>query len=427
MNKEFFISNNQICYNDESISFEINESINITKIDAVVYLDKLINKLLLLAYWQNKAIINQTNTDLSSYHFKNKKITLGDYNIKRFVRIGSAPTGKLNNLCDVPGVLVGQMTIDQGDYHTGLTVIKPHAANCFLEKVVASSFVFNGFGKSCGLVQIDEIGSIETPIVLTSTLNVGKMSDAVVGEALEELKQLNKNVTSINPVVLECNDGQLSKSVDRILGINEYKQALDNLDTNFKQGAIGAGRGMICHGYKGGIGSSSRLFTFDNQEYHLGIILNSNFGSSDGKELRICGQKISEISDEPKQEQGSIVCVLATDLPLNERQIKRMLRRIEIGIGRTGSYAGNGSGDLFVGFTTANVRKINQKQLQPIEYIDDSNLDAVFRLIPELTEEAVLNSMFYALGYQGYQKKVNSLGNKYPEFINLLDEVIIFK
>lgn len=427
MNKEFILTSSQLSYAGESIDFVISDKIYLTKIEAKNYLGQLISKLLLLAYWQNKALVNQTSIDLNTYHFKNQEIALSDFTFKRFVKIGAASTGQKNNICDVPGVLVGQMTIDQNDYHTGVTVIKPHAANCFLEKVVASSFVFNGFGKSCGLVQIDEIGSIETPIVLTSTLNVGKMSDAVVGEALEELKQLNKNITSINPVVLECNDGQLSKSVDRILGINEYKQALDNLDTNFKQGAIGAGRGMICHGYKGGIGSSSRLFTFDNQEYHLGIILNSNFGSSDGKELRICGQKISEISDEPKPEQGSIVCVLATDLPLNERQIKRMLRRIEIGIGRTGSYAGNGSGDLFVGFTTANVRKINQKQLQPIEYIDDSNLDAVFRLIPELTEEAVLNSMFYALGYQGYQKKVNSLGNKYPEFINLLDEEIIFK
>lgn len=421
---QFILTRKQISYGNESIDFNNNSEIEITNINAKVHLQALLNKLVLLAYFEQKKLINKTKIDLSINHFKNGQLSDNDFRIKRFVKVGRGQTGAKNNLCDVPGVLVGQMTLDQNDYHTGLTVIKPHQDNCFNHKVVASSFVFNGYGKSVGLVQIDEIGIIETPIVMTSTLNVGKISDAVVGVALEEL---DNTITSINPVVLECNDGQLNKSVDRILGVKEYQEALANLKTDFCQGAIGAGRGMICHGYKGGIGSSSRLFHFNNQDYYLGIILNSNFGSSDGNELRFLGSKISGINEEVKPEQGSIVCVVATDLPLNERQLKRVLRRIEIGIGRTGSYAGNGSGDLFVGFTTANGRDRFNKALQEIKYIDDQCLDSFFRLVPEVTEEAVLNSMLYAHGYHGYHKEVMSLGKKYNEFINLIDEEIIYK
>ena len=425
MEPKFCLTNNQLSYGDDYLQFVLSDRLQITEIKASSNLEKLLNKLVLLAFWHHLDIINETKLDLSQYHFKDDVIKQDAYQIKRFVKTGSARTGFQNNICDVPGVLVGQYTLDEGDYHTGLTVVRPHKENMFMNKVVAGSYVFNGFGKSVGLIQIDEIGTIETPIVMTTTLNVGKISDAVINEELAELKQLGRDVYSINPIVLECNDGSLSNSRDRVMGLKDYQLALKAVDTNHLQGAIGAGRGMICHGYKGGIGSSSREFKVGDQTYHLGIILNSNFGSSDGSEFIFKGQKISAIEAEKQPEVGSIVCVLATDLPVNERQIKRMLKRIEIGIGRTGSYAGNGSGDLFVGFSTQNVRG-SQKEAT-IKYMDDSLLDSIFRLVPEITEEAVLNSMLFSEGYQGYHKKVISLSDKYAEFINKIDEEIIWQ
>ena len=257
--------------------------------------------------------------------------------------------------------------------NTGLTIISPHPRNIFRENVGAS-YVYNGFGKSTGLVQIDELGTIETNIVLTTTLNVGKIVEAVAGKAIDENPEIGISTGTVNPIVLECNDGSLNNSRNRILGRLSYLKGLEDLSTDFKQGSVGAGTGMICHGFKGGIGSSSRIINIDGKEYTIGVLVNSNFGDSNGKSLIFNGHKLGDKIKEyllQEEEKGSIIVVIGTDLPLSDRQLKRVLKRAEIGIGRTGSYAGNGSGDVFVGFSTENkVEHFNNKAINNVSFYD---------------------------------------------------------
>lgn len=346
--------------------------------------------------------------------------------IRRFVKIGDGKTGKLNNLCDVPGVRVGHYTVNEGDYHTGVTVISPHSGNIFREKVVASSYVFNGFGKSMGLVQIEELGTIETNIALTGTLCIDKIAGGVIEESLQNNPEIGYTTGSVNPIVLECNDGTLNKSRDRILIKDDYFKAIANLSDDFLQGNVGAGAGMTCHGFKGGIGSSSRIINIDGVDYTIAILCNSNFGSSNGKDLIFKGRPLGGLIksyDEEHEDKGSIVCCFATDIPLNERQIKRVLKRIEIGIGRTGSYAGNGSGDLFIGFTTANKRlHFTTKAIDDTKYLSDDYINQIFKRTVEMTEEAVLNSMLYSTRVNGYQKVCKSLIEYKELFSDLLEE-----
>nr|MCR5422778.1 P1 family peptidase [Bacilli bacterium] len=315
--------------------------------------------------------------------------------------------------------------------YTGVTVISPYDGNIFKEKVVASSYVFNGFGKSIGFIQIDELGAIETKIALTSTMCVNRIAEGIIKEALDNNDDIGNSAGTVNPVVLECNDGTLNDSRKRLLTGNDYFKAVDNLSNDFIQGDVGAGCGMVCHGFKGGIGSSSRIIEIDGNIYHLGIICNSNFGSANGKDLifkgRRLGDKIKEF-DEQYEDKGSIVCVLATDLPLNERQLKRLLKRVEIGIGRTGSYAGNGSGDVFVGFSTANKRKYyNDTAINDIKYFNDDHINKIFQNTVDMTEEAVLNSMLYSHHVDGFRKNCKSLQEYNSLFNDLFDEVIEYE
>lgn len=412
------------------VDYNINDDIVIDNIGEVVDLGKLIERLVACNASRGKDIINKSKIDLKNHHFVNNVLKRDAYIIKRLVRIGKLETGENNTIIDVKGVSVGHKSVNEENYHTGVTVIKPHQGNVFREKVVASSYSFNGFGKSIGFVQIEELGSIETNIVFTSTMNVGKIADGVIEEALEKNPEIGETTGTINPIVMECNDGGLNKSRNRILEKQDYFDALKDANVCFKQGNVGAGCGMVCHGFKGGIGSSSRKVKIEDKEYTLGVILNSNFGSSNGEDLIINGKKYKDIEKDDllMDEKGSIVVCLATDAPLNERQIKRLLKRVEIGIGRTGSFAGNGSGDVFVGFSTKNMRSHFESPVESdIKYFSDDKINPLFRATVEATEEAVLNSLLFSSSVDGYRAKVSSLGEESYRIADMIDEEIIWK
>lgn len=333
--------------------------------------------------------------------------------MKRKIKIGDFVSGKNNNICDVAGVLVGHNTVDDKFIHTGITVIRPHDGNLFLNKVVAGCFAYNGFGKSVGLVQVEELGTIETPIVLTNTLSVGKVTDALVSYMIEENKDIGKTTSTVNSLVLECNDGSINDIQQRVLGYDNLLDAINNAKIDFEEGNIGAGRGMKCHGFAGGIGSSSRIVEIGSNKYTIGVLVNSNFGSSNGSDLIINGRHMGElIKDydlEPTEDKGSIIVIVATDLPLDSRQLKRLCKRCELGIARTGSYAGNGSGDIMVAFTTKN--QVLHNTIVPVDNIErfsDNYINKIFKATVDATEEAVINSMLSSneiLSYNGIKYK----------------------
>lgn len=348
--------------------------------------------------------------------------------MKRLIKIGEYETGKLNNICDVAGVLVGHVTVEEGPYHTGVTAILPHSGNMFKEKVVAASFAYNGFGKSIGLMQIEELGSIETPIILTATLNVSKVADGLVSYMLKDNPEICTTTGTLNPVVMECNDGAMSNLRDRILGEKEVFEAINNAKGDFLEGNIGAGCGMKCHGFKGGIGSSSRVITINDKKYTLGVLVNSNFGSSNGHDLvikgRAMGELIKDYNLKQEEDKGSIIVIVATDAPLDYRQLRRVAKRCEIGIGKTGSYAGNGSGDVMVAFSTANtISHFDEPVEKSIVRFSEDHINKFFKATVEATEEAVLNSMLHSTSVVGRDGvKVKSL-NEYKElFSDLLEK-----
>lgn len=327
--------------------------------------------------------------------------------MKRLIKIGNFPTGKRNNICDVEGVLVGHYTICNGKNNTGITTILPHSGNLFKQKVVAGSYVYNGFGKSIGLVQVNELGSIETPIVLTNTLSVGKVSDALIDYMLVENSDIGRTTSTINPIVLECNDGSINDIQDKVLDSKCLIASILDANDDFLEGAIGAGCGMKCHGFKGGIGSSSRVINIDGIDYTIGVLVNSNFGSSNGQDLIIKGRQmgplIKDYNLKQEEDKGSIIVVIATNLPLDNRQLERLCKRAELGIARTGSYAGNGSGDIMVGFSTVNIiEHTSKKACESIVRFSDNFINKAFKAVVDATEEAVLNSMFHADGIRSY-------------------------
>jgi len=303
--------------------------------------------------------------------------------------IGALPHGKLNLITDVPGVRVGHCTVDEGDCHTGVTVVLPPRENPFVDKLTAASCVFNGFGKTLGLVQVDELGALETPIALTSTLNVGKVHDALVSYMIGLCGKDGIRLTSVNPVVCECNDSRMSDIARRPIGEKEVLSAIASARADFAQGAVGAGRGTTCYGLKGGIGSSSRLMEIDGKEYVMGVLVQSNYGASGDFRLSALPKGLAE------NDRGSIILVAATDLPLSARQLKRVLRRCSVGMARLGSYIGHGSGEIAVGFTTAPLTPMGGSfQTQTVLREDLMNLP--FRAIGECAEEAILQSMWHA-------------------------------
>jgi len=313
---------------------------------------------------------------------------------------GSLPTGKLNKITDVPGVKVGHSTVIDEKHQTGVTVIIPCEENLYTHRLPCAAFVENGYGKSAGLLQIEELGTLETPIAMTGTLNTGKIFDALVGHMIDLNKKEGVVFKSVNPVVLECNDGTLNYFEDRICDEKNLEEAFANACEDFEEGCVGSGRGMGCHGLKGGIGSSSRIVEFDGKKYTVGILTMTNHALL--PDLIINGDRIGQriqdkINAEIIPDRGSCIQVLATDLPLSDRQLKRVLKRCIVGMSRLGSYIGHGSGEVFVGFSTVNkFDTTDPSAIRNFECFNEDKIDIVFRACAEAVEESILNAMFQA-------------------------------
>lgn len=322
--------------------------------------------------------------------------------------VGEMPTGKLNRITDVPGVKVGHATIIDEKHNTGVTVVMPCEDNPFTNKLTAAEHVLNGFGKTAGLMQIEELGTLETPIALTNTLNVGLVHDAMVGYMIDRCNKEGAALRSVNPVVCECNDSALNTITERAVREEHVLSAIENACLEFEEGAVGAGRGMTCHGLKGGIGSASRIVELDGREYVLGVLVQTNYGRL--ADLTIAGDRIGERIQKQMEEslpdKGSCIIIMATNLPLSDRQVKRIIRRAGVGLARLGSYIGHGSGEVFLGFTTANrVPHNRERAVLDMAVIHEDCIDKAFRAMAEATEEAVLNSMLEA------EKVIGPTGN----------------
>lgn len=321
------------------------------------------------------------------------------------IMIGRHQTGKRNKITDVPGVTVGHYTVDTEEHKTGVTVIMPCQDNMFLNKLTAAAFVHNGFGKTTGIPQIEELGTLETPIALTNTLNVGRVQDAIVDYMTEWCRRDGVPAKSINTVVGECNDASLNNIEERVIGTREVREAIESASEDFEEGDVGAGKGTSCFGMKGGIGSASRLVTFGGMTYTIGVLVQSNFGSTknfilDGVPM---GERLCAKIEEAKKDEGSIMMVIGTDLPVSDRQLKRVIRRAGVGLSRCGSYMGHGSGDIMLGFSTANrFAKDEKEPVIAVHQLDERLLDGAFEAVAEATEEAVLNSLSMADTVKGY-------------------------
>ncbi|MBQ4570912.1 MAG: P1 family peptidase [Bacilli bacterium] len=346
--------------------------------------------------------------------------------MKRLVKIGEYETGLKNNICDVPGVLVGHVTIMDDVNKTGVTAILPHSGNLFREKVVAASDVFNGFGKSIGLVQLDELGTIETPILLSNALSASKVANSLISYMLKDNKDIGVTTSTVNPLVLECNDGSINQTQNRVITENDVFDAINNASDDFLEGGVGAGTGMKCNGFKGGIGSSSRIIKIKDKEYVLGVLVNSNYGASNGSELIFNGRKLGGLIKDynlaQEEDKGSIVIVIATNAPLDNRQLKRIAKRAELGVARTGSYGGNGSGDIMVAFSTENKVSHSPNYMEEnVIRFSDSYLNTFFRATVDATEEAILNSMLHAKELRSYN---GTLYKSLMEYRSLFEDLL---
>ncbi len=338
------------------------------------------------------------------------------------VNIGILPTGDQNAITDVDGVSVGQVSLIEGEeIRTGLTVILPHSGNVFQEKVPAAVSVGNGFGKLAGSTQVKELGNIETPIVLTNTLNVGLMIDAVVQYTLAHPE--NHQVRSVNAVVGETNDGYLNNIRKSSLNKSHFYTAIENARSDkVLEGNVGAGTGTVCFGFKGGIGTSSRVLPKAFGNYTVGVLVQSNFGgvlsingAPVGKEL-----KKHYLSDQLKgNADGSCMIVIATDAPLNARNLQRLAYRALWGLARTGGSGSNGSGDYAIAFSThPEVRvRYGDLDMRRLPELPNAAVSPLFLAVIEATEEAIVNSLFMAetmRGFNGHEVEALSIEKIMP-------------
>jgi D-aminopeptidase len=326
---------------------------------------------------------------------------------------GIFPTGARNTITDVSGVLVGQVTVHEGDsVRTGVTAILPHGGNLYRERVPAALHVGNGFGKLLGVTQLRELGELETPILLTCTLCVWKAADFAVEWLLARPGM--EQVRSINMVVGETNDGSLNAIRSRPIRAEHVRRALENAGVDVEEGSVGAGAGTVAFGWKGGIGSSSRVLPASLGGWSVGVLVQSNFGgilqvlgAPVGRELgRYSFQR--DISGE--RGDGSIMMVIATDAPLSDRNLERLAARAMMGLARTGSFASNGSGDYALAFSTAaGVRRAFDAQRLTSEELANDQTSALFAATVEATEEAIYNSLFKATTTTGNGRTVEAI------------------
>ena len=329
-------------------------------------------------------------------------------------------SGPRNLITDVPGVKVGHATIRHGEVNTGVTAILPHERNLFQEKVMAGAAVINGFGKSAGLVQIEELGTIESPIILTNTLSTGTALTAIVKYMMAQNPDIGVKTGTVNCLVTECNDGRLNDIRGLHVTEEHVLQAVENAAADFEEGAVGGGTGMVCLGLKGGIGSASRQLEADGRTYTTGALVMSNFGAAGNLVIggrRIDTRKCNEECGREFRDSGSIIIIIGTDVPLNERQLKRVAKRAMISLGRVGSYCGNGSGDIAIAFTTANNQPhYSDRNIWDTKMFYDENIDCVFEAAVEAVEEAIISSLYHA------KTTVGVRGNQYMGLLEFLEK-----
>ncbi|MGA9447129.1 MAG: P1 family peptidase [Candidatus Sulfotelmatobacter sp.] len=337
------------------------------------------------------------------------------------LKVGILPTGPLDAITDVAGVEVGQTTIVRGDdLRTGVTAILPHPGNLYREKVPGAVFVGNGFGKLAGSTQVDEMGDIETPILLTSTTSVPRVADALISYMLA--LPGNEDVLSINPLVGETNDGYLSDIRGRQIMPEDVFAAMKNAKGGpVEEGAVGAGTGTVVFGFKGGIGTSSRRLPPKLGGYTVGVLVQTNFGgvltisgAPVGRELGqyYLREELQQAGGAKERGDGSVMIVVATDAPMDARNLKRLAARAWLGVARTGSSASNGSGDYAIAFSTAPQMRIRTKDkglTRHIEVLTNDAVSPLFLAVIEATEEAVYNSMFRAKTMTAHGHTVEAL------------------
>lgn len=322
-----------------------------------------------------------------------------DYGIK----FGILQPGRLNAITDVPGVKVGHVTIIKGDtVNTGVTAILPHEGNIFQNKVPAAIYIANGFGKLSGYSQVDELGNIETPIILTNTLSVPTAADALIDHTYSFPE--NRNVMSVNPVVGETNDARLSDIKNRHVTKEHVLEAIRIADSGpVAEGNVGAGTGTVCFGFKGGIGTSSRVLPEQRGGYTIGVLVQTNYGGI----LQINGVPVGIELDRYSfktvvneyKEDGSCMIVIMTDAPLSARNLKRLASRSLIGLARTGGSGSNSSGDYAIAVSTAEELQIpyfSKSMYEENRVLRNDEMDLLFQAVAEATEEAVINSLFAA-------------------------------
>jgi D-aminopeptidase len=376
--------------------------------------------------------------------------------------IGVLPSGPRGTIADVDGVTVGHCTLDDGAVQTGVTVICPHGGDPFLAKVPAAASVINGFGKSIGLVQVEELGVLETPIALTNTFGVAAVAQAQIRAAIQAHPQIGREWSTVNPLVFECNDGYLNDIQALAVSERHYADACEAASVDVASGSVGAGRGMSCFDLKGGIGNASRVVDVAGRSYTVGALVLANFGrlpmlTIDGAPLgRVLAERAAEavstgaaalahpanpvasanptVSANPtastnpavqatasKPEQGSIIMIVATDAPLDARQLKRLSLRAAAGLARTGSVYGHGSGDIALAFSTAYTvpHQSDFVALPPV--LADARLDPLFRACADSVEQAIVDALWSATsvtGRDGHRRL--SLHDTVPDLAQLL-------
>jgi D-aminopeptidase len=316
--------------------------------------------------------------------------------------VGRFPTGDLNALVDVPGVLVGHRTLDEGRSRTGVTAILPHGGNLYEQKVLGGCHVINGYGKAAGLTQLEELGTIESPILLTNTLSVGPVWEGGLRHLLEGNPGAARDRDTVNVIVGECFDGWLSDA--RALAVRP-EHALEAIAAaaadEAREGALGAGTGTTCFGFKAGVGTASRRAG----EHTLGCLVVTNYGARRDLHMLVGPvEPAGAVAAEPPAQGGSIMIVLGTDAPLGERQLRRLAARAAFGLGRAGSFAANASGEYALAFSTAHrvPHRSDDPHLELRLLRDDAAaLRELFEAAGELVHEAVLGSLCAASAMEG--------------------------
>jgi D-aminopeptidase len=324
------------------------------------------------------------------------------------VTVGILSTGKYNAITDVKNVRIGHKTLIRGnDVRTGVTAILAHSGNIFQEKVAAAIYVANGFGKLIGSTQVEELGVIETPIILTNTLNVFLAANALIDYTLQQ--KGNEQIGSTNPIVGETNDGYLNNIQSRAVTSQDVWDAIADADSGaVEEGSVGAGTGTVCFGFKGGIGTASRVLPESRGGYTVGVLVQTNFGGI----LEINGAPVGKelgkyyLKNEVENADGSCMIILATDAPLSSRNLKRLAKRAILGLAKTGGFCSNGSGDYVIAFSThpsCRVLHNDQNRTRNVEELYNDQMSPLFLAAVEATQEAIYNSLLMATTVKGWQ------------------------